>query len=161
MSSDFIILATVIFLHDLFTTIWIGGLIALGLTTLPTAKKMLEGSQTRQFMDAILRRQSVLVYISMIGLVVTGAIQANRNPAFQGLFSLGNAYTTALTLKHLLVAVMIVVALFRSLGLRHRATSSSLFQEKLSIRLLSLNIILGVAVLMISGFMTALASAQL
>ncbi|MBE2238281.1 MAG: CopD family protein [Caldilineaceae bacterium] len=159
MSSDSIVLALVIFLHDLFTAIWVGGLITLGLTVLPAAKKMLAGAQTRQFMDAILQRQSVLVYISILGLVVTGAMQANRTPAFQGLFGLGNAYTTALTVKHILVAVMIVVALLRSLGLRRRSTSPSPFQEKLSIRLLFLNLLLGVAVLLLSGFMAALASA--
>jgi putative copper export protein len=86
-------------------------------------------------------------------------MQANRTPAFQGLFGLGNAYTTALTVKHILVAVMIVVALLRSLGLRRRSTSPSPFQEKLSIRLLFLNLLLGVAVLLLSGFMAALASA--
>ncbi len=159
MSNELIISAFVTFLHDLFTAVWIGGLIAMGLTTLPAARKVLAGSQIRQFMDAILQRQSALVYVSMIGLVVTGALQANRNPAFQGLFSLGNAYTTALTLKHILVLAMIIVSLFRSLALRHRSTLAGSLQETLSMRLLLVNIILGVAVLLISGFVAALASA--
>lgn len=161
MSSDFIVLALVVFLHDLFTAIWIGGMIALGLATLPAAKKSLQGSQVGQFMDAVLQRQSLLVYISIIGLVVTGALLANRNPAFQGLFSLANPYSTALTVKHILVVTMIVVALMRSLGLRRRTTPPGSSQEKRSSPLLLLNIIMGVAVLLINGFMAALASTQI
>jgi len=159
MPAKQIVFAVITFLHDLFTAVWIGGLITLGITVLPSAKKVLGmGPQTKKLMDAIQKRLSVLVYVSIVGLVLTGFLQANRSPAFQGLFSFGNPYSTVLTLKHILVLAMIAVALYRSLVLGRRSGPSTPSQEKLSAGLLFLNIVLGVAVLLLSGFSTALAS---
>ncbi len=160
MPSKQIVFAIVTFLHDLFTAVWIGGLITLGLTVLPSAKKVLGmGPQTKKLMDAIQKRLSVLVYVSIVVLMLTGMLQANRNPAFQGLFSFGNSYSTVLTFKHILVLVMVAVALYRSLVLGRRSGPSTPSQEKLSAGLLFLNIILGVAILLLTGFSVALGSA--
>ena len=88
MPTKTIVFALVTFLHDLFTAVWIGGLITLGLSVIPTAKKVLgKGPQTKKFVDAIQKRLSVLVYVSIVGLLLTGLLQANRSPAFQGLFN--------------------------------------------------------------------------
>lgn len=150
------------FLHDLFTAVWIGGLIAVGITTLPSAKKVLgKGPQTRQLVDTIQKRQSVLVYVCIIGLVLTGLIQARYTPAFQGLFSFGNTYSAVLGLKHLLVLGMIVVALYRSLVLGRRNRPLAPFEEKMSATLLILNFFLGVTILLLSGFSAALSSGPL
>jgi len=162
MPAKQIVFAVITFLHDLFTAVWVGGLITLGITVLPSAKKVLGmGPQTKKLMDAIQKRLSVLVYVSIVGLVLTGFLQANRSPVFQGLFSFGNPYSTVLTLKHILVLAMIAVALYRSLVLGRRSGPSTPSQEKLSAGLLFLNIVLGVAVLLLSGFSTALASGPL
>jgi putative copper export protein len=162
MPAKQIVFAVITFLHDLFTAVWVGGLITLGITVLPSAKKVLGmGPQTKKLMDAIQKRLSVLVYVSIVGLVLTGFLQANRSQAFQGLFSFGNPYSTVLTLKHILVLAMIAVALYRSLVLGRRSGPSTPSQEKLSAGLLFLNIVLGVAVLLLSGFSTALASGPL
>jgi len=151
--------AIITFLHDLFTAVWVGGIITLGITVLPSAKKVLGmGPQTKKLMDAIQKRLSVLVYVSIVGLLLTGLLQANRNPDFQGLFSFGNSYSTVLTIKHILVLAMVAVALFRSLVLGRRSGPSTPSQEKLKAGLLFLNIILGVAILLLSGFSAALAS---
>jgi len=151
------VFAIVTFLHDLFTAVWIGGLITVGITVMPSAKKVLGlGPQTKQLMDAIQKRLSVLVYVSIVGLVLTGLLQANRNPAFQGLFSFGNSYSIVLSLKHILVLAMIAVALYRSLVLGRKSGPSTPSQEKLKAGLLFLNIALGIAVLLLSGIDTAL-----
>ncbi|HEY72820.1 MAG TPA: hypothetical protein G4N99_06055 [Thermoflexia bacterium] len=160
MPGKQIMFAIVTFLHDLFTAVWIGGLITLGLTVLPSAKKVLGmGPQTKKLMDAIQKRLSVLVYVSIAGLLLTGLLLSNRNPAFQGLFSFGNPYSTVLALKHVLVLAMIAVSLYRSLILGRRSGPSTPSQEKLSAGLLFFNIILGVAILLLSGFSVALGSA--
>lgn len=159
MPAKQIVYAMVIFLHDLFTAIWVGGVITLGITVLPSAKKVLgKGPQTKQLMDAIQKRLSTWVYVSIVGLALTGLLQANRSPAFLGLFSFGNAYSTVLALKHILVLAMVAVALYRSLVLGRRRGPSSPAQEKLSAGLLFLNIALGTAILLLSGLSTALAS---
>ena len=158
MPTKTIVFALVTFLHDLFTAVWIGGLITLGLSVIPTAKKVLgKGPQTKKFVDAIQKRLSVLVYVSIVGLLLTGLLQANRSPAFQGLFNFGNAYSTVLSLKHILVLAMIGIALYRSLVLGRQPKSSSPSTEKLSAGLLFTNIILAIMVLLLSGFCAALA----
>jgi len=155
-----IVFAFVTFLHDLFTAVWIGGLITLGITVLPSARKVLGmGPQTKQLMDAIQKRLSLLVYVSIVGLVLTGLLQANRSPAFQGFLSLGNTYSTVLSLKHIVVLAMVGVALVRSLGLGRRRGPSTPSQEQLKAGLLFLNIALGIAVLLLSGLAVAFSSA--
>ena len=156
MCTQIIVFAFVTFLHDLFTAVWIGGLITLGLTVMPSVKKVLgKGPQTKKLMDAIQKRHSVWVYVSLVGLVLTGLLQANRTPAFQGLFSFGNAYSTVLAVKHILVIAMIAIALYRSLALEKTSSPS---QEKLKATLMLLNIILGISILLLSGFTAALSS---
>jgi putative copper export protein len=150
--------AIITFLHDLFTAVWIGGLITLGLTVLPAARQVLgKGPQMKDLLAAIQKRLSVLIYVSIVGLILTGALQANRNPAFEGLFAFGNAYSIALSLKHIVVAVMIGIALFRSLVLGRRQPRTPA-QERLSVGLLLANMVLGVAVLLLTGFSVAYGS---
>ena len=152
-----IVFAVVTFLHDLFTTVWIGGLLTLALTVLPSARQVLgKGPQMKQLIDAIQKRLSVLVYVSIVGLVITGLLLANRSPAYQGLLHFGSAYSTVLSLKHILVVGMIGIALFRSLALGRRREPATPAREKLSMGLLLLNALLGVAVLLLSGFSVAL-----
>lgn len=151
-----IVFAIVTFLHDLFTVIWVGGLITLGVVVLPSARKVLGmGPDTKKLMDVIQRRLSVMVYISIAGLLATGLLLSNRSPAFQGLFRFGNAYSFVLAFKHLLVLLMVGVALLRSLALRRVSGPA---QERLKAALLFLNIALGVLVLILSGFSAAFSS---
>lgn len=157
MSPQMIVFALVTFLHDLFTAVWIGGLIALGVTALPAARQVLgKGPQMKQMMDTILKRQSVLVYVSMVGLALTGVLLANRSPEFSGLFSFANLYSGVLTLKHILVVTMIAIALYRSLGLGRGGRPISPVQEKLKAALLFLNMGLGIVVLLLSGILAVL-----
>jgi len=156
MPTKTIVFGLITFLHDLFTAAWIGGLITLGLTVMPSVKKILgKGPETKKLMDAIQKRHSVLVYVSMIGLVLTGLLQANRTSAFLGLFSFGNTYSAVLAAKHILVLAMIAIALYRSLALDKTSTPT---QEKLKATLLILNIVFGVGILLLSGFTAALSS---
>lgn len=159
MPARQIVFALVTFLHNLCTAVWIGGLITLGVTILPSARKVLGvGPQTKELMDTIQRRLSVLVYVSIVVLVLTGLLMTNRSPASQGLFSFGNAYSTVLTLKHILVLVMIIVALFRSLVLDRWSGLSNQAREKLKAGLLFFNIVLGIVVLLVSSFSAALSA---
>ncbi len=156
MPAKTIIFALITFLHDLFTAVWIGGLITLGLTVMPSVKKVLgKGPQTKKLMDAIQKRHSVWIYVSLIGLIITGLLQSNRSPEFLGLFSFGNAYSTILAIKHILVLAMVAIALYRSLALENTSTPA---EEKLKVRLLVLNIIFGISILLLSGFTAALSS---
>jgi uncharacterized membrane protein len=154
-----IVFALITFLHDLFTVVWVGGLITLGLTVLPSARSVLGvGPQTKQLMNEIRNRLSKLVYVSIAGLVLTGLLLSRRSPAFGGLFGFGNSYSTILTLKHVLILAMVAVALYRSLVLGRRTGPSTPDQEKLSPGLVLFNSLLGLLVLLLSGFTAALAT---
>ena len=150
-----IVFAVVTFFHDLFTVVWVGGLITLGAVVLPAARKALGmGPDTKQLMNAIQRRLSVLVYVCIVGLLLTGVLLARRAPAFRGLFSFGNTYSLVLGIKHVLTLLMIADTLLRSIALRRAAGES---QERLKAGLLFLNVALGVLVLVLSGFSATLA----
>lgn len=154
-----LVLTLVTFLHDLFTAVWIGGLLTLGLTVLPAAKEVLgAGPESRRLMAVIQRRLSTLVYISIVGLVATGLLLSQRNPAFQGLFHWGNPFSAVLSLKHLAVAAMIAIALYRSLALSRPQPGSTPGGERLKMALLFINLGLGVLVLLLSGLDAALAA---
>lgn len=162
MPARQIVFAVMTFLHDLFTVVWIGGLITLGITVLPSARKVLGmGPQTKQLMDAIQKRLSVLVYVSIVVLIVTGLLLSNQSAAFQGLFRFNNPYAIVLSLKHILVLGMVAVAVLRSVALARRVGPpgpGQEKQEKLKMALLFLNIAMGILVLLLSGFSAALAA---
>ena len=154
-----IVFAVVTFFHDLFTVIWIGGLIVLGGVVLPAARKTLgTGLQTKALMAAIQKRLGVLVYISIAGLLVTGVLLSRRAAAFEGMFRFGNTYSLVLGIKHVLTLLMIAVTLLRSVILR-RVTDPAL--EKLKALLLFLNLALGILVLLLSGFSAAFSSVSM
>lgn len=157
MSTKTIIFGLVTFLHDLFTAVWIGSLITLGFSVMPAVKKVLEkGPQVKKVMEEVQKRNKVLVYISIIGLAVTGMIKAKQSTAYMGLFNFGNVYSAVMASKHILVLVMVAIVLYRSLALAKTSTPK---QEKLKRILMMMNILLGIIVLLLSGFAVALSSA--
>ncbi len=150
-----IVFPVVLFLHNLFTVVWVGGLFTLSVTLMPAAKEALGmGPQMKRLMDVVQRRLSVWVYVSMVGLVLTGLLMSNRSPAFQGLFRFVNTYSTLLSVKHMLTLAMIAIALVRnwSLGPGRSLTAK---QERLKALLLFVNAGLGVVVLLLSALCTA------
>lgn len=156
MNPQTTVFALVTFFHDLFTATWIGGLIVFGITVLPSVKQSLgAGPQTKKVMAAIQKRHSTWVYISMVGLVLTGLLMSRRNPNFDGLFSFSSAYSAALSIKHILVLGMIAITLYRSLVLGKEGKLNTPKREKLNGLLLMVNLILGMAVLLVTGFAVA------
>ena len=156
MATNTMVFAFVSFFHNLFTVIWMGGLIVTVLSYLPALKEALgPGQQVKKVMGAFQKRQSIFVYISMGGLILTGLLMSNRNPAFEHLFGFGNAFSTAMSIKHILVICMIGVTLFRSLFLGRNKPGNP-EKEQLSLQLLIVNTGLAVAVLLTSGLVTAL-----
>ena len=156
------VFALVTFLHDLFTALWIGGLLTLGLTVLPAARRLYGGpdgrGEVRKLMTAIQRRLSPVVDVSIVGLVVTGILLSNRAPVYGGFLRFGNPYSAMLSIKHILVIVMVIVALVRSLVFGRRAERPTPVRERTSVLLLYLNVGLGVLMLLLSGFTAVLAS---
>lgn len=177
MQGNLIMLTVITFLHDLFTVVWVGGLITTGIAVLPAVKKQFGMSpQTRQLMQAVQRKLRVMVYISIVGLFATGMLMLRRNPQFHGLLTWDDSYSTILALKHLLVILMVAIALMRSLvvgriqvqpgasvdgppqGVGSPKQKVASRKDKISALLLLINIILGIGVLLFSAAAAALSA---
>jgi putative copper export protein len=149
----------VLFLHNLFTVVWVGGLIILGTVVLPVTSKTLgRGAKTKELIDNIQNRLSVFVYVSMLGLLGTGMLLANRASQFDGLFSFGNGYSTVLAIKHIVVILMVGIALFRRAALKQRGDKLQPRRRKAGLGLLYANVVLGILVLLLSAMSVVLAS---
>lgn len=160
MAPKQLVFGIVTALHDLFTAAWIGGLLTLVLSVLPAAKRTLGMEPTQRLMDAIQKRMSVVTYVSMVGLAVTGLLLSNRASGFTGLFAFGTRYAALLSLKHIAMLLMVGLALLRSLGLA-RLNLPVVRKQKLSLGLLVGTLVLGVAVLVLTGLLAAVGAAPL
>jgi putative copper export protein len=157
MAAKTLVFAFVSFFHDLFTVIWMGGLVVTILSYMPALKEALgPGPQIKKVMIAFQKRQSIWVYVSMGGLILTGLLMSNRNPEFEHLFGFGNAYSVTLSIKHILVILMIGITLYRSLILSRPQAVITPEKERLSFQLLIINAITAIAVLLTSGLIAAL-----
>ncbi len=153
-----LVFAFVSFFHDLFTVIWMGGLVVTVLSYMPALKEALgPGPQIKKVMMAFQKRQSIWVYVSMAGLILTGLLMSNRNPEFEHLFGFGNAYSVTLSIKHILVILMIGTTLYRNLILSHPQAALTPEKEHLSFQLLIINVVIAIAVLFTSGLVASLA----
>ncbi len=151
-----LVFTIVLFVHNLCTVLWVGGMMALGFTVIPSAKQVLGmGPQTKKLMDSIQKHLSRIVYVCIVLLIATGLLMAKRSPAFQGLFHFGNPYATALSVKHILTILMVAIALVRSIVLGPKEGPAAQQQEKLKNALLFVNIALGLVVLFLSAYCTA------
>ena len=149
----------VLFLHNLFTVVWVGGLITLGVVILPVTSKTLgKGPKTKELIDKIQNRLSIFVYISMLGLLGTGMLLANRAAQFEGLFSFANGYSTVLAIKHIAVILMVIIALGRRIALKQRGDKLQPRRRKAGLGLLYANVFLGIVVLLLSAMSVVLAS---
>lgn len=146
-----------IFLHDLFTAIWVGGLLMLCLSVLPGLKKVFgHSAESEKAMDAITRQQRKFVFIAMPGLLITGVLLARTSAGFNGLFNFTTSFGALLSVKHILVFLMVILALVRAFGFRNLEKSKDLARKKTSLLLMHINAALGVLVLLLSGLAVAI-----
>lgn len=150
------VLGLVKFLHDLFTVTWIGGLLTLAFVVLPSIKKTMGMTpETKQVITAIKKRLNIVVWISIVGLLVTGILLSNSSPLFEGYLSISNEYSLLLTIKHVFIALMILVVVVRGQVLPRMSNLPPPKQEKLNKVLMMTNVIFGILVLLLSGFTAA------
>lgn len=103
----------------------------------------------------------MIVYISIAILVVTGILESWHSQAFKGFFSFENLYSSLLSLKHMLVVAMILIAAYRQMMLRQMKRKGMADKkmvkrkEKLSVILVLANTVIGIAVIFLSGFLAA------
>ncbi len=166
MSASVLFPALVIFFHDLFTVLWIGGIFFMALVMMPALRAARTGNPAgspgpagtgapaggREGPLAILSRTvqsrlGVVSIVSLVGLVVTGLLLSRQNGS-PGVFRFDTAYATVLSVKHLLVIVLVGTTLLR----RRLPTFGSRFAGTL----FAVNVVLSVAILALSALNAAM-----
>ncbi|MGY5873428.1 MAG: hypothetical protein RTV72_14350 [Candidatus Thorarchaeota archaeon] len=154
--ADLLVLGLVKFLHDLFTATWIGGLFTLAIVVLPSIKKTMGmNPESKKLIMTIRKRLNGIVWISIIGLLVTGILLSNSSPLFGGLFSIANEYSILLTIKHIVIALMVIIVIVRGHVLTRMTNIPPQKIEKISKVLMMLNLVFGIVVLLLSGLTAA------
>ena len=150
------------FLHDTFTALWIGGMLALAFTVLPAIRKILGKSKETKALNALIKKKlSILIYISMVGLIITGLLMSRKaelSGLYMGFLSFGTEYSTLLSIKHILYFLMISLSVFRSLIVDRVKKFTPEQKQKLNMLTLMLNILAGLTVLFLSAYTSVLAS---
>jgi putative copper export protein len=152
-----IIFGVVSALHNLFTAIWIGGLLTTALSFMPAFKETKEKVKgLASLLVSYQNRLSTIVLVSVIGLWITGMLLGKQSPAYSGFMNFSTTYNVLLSIKHLLIFVMILVAIYRRFVLGQKIKSFDDRQQKLYGMLLIVNTVLGVIVVFLSGMGAAL-----
>ncbi len=162
-------LAFCYFLHSVATVVWLGGLALMVIVVWPAARTFIgaqeSGGALLTLLDGVRRRFTPLANLSLIVLLVTGLVQMELNPHYDGLLQITGDWSRAILAKHVVILGMILVA-----GLMQWWVAPALERATLLIRrgkevpdlavwqrrerrLTALNLILGVIVL----FFTAVA----
>lgn len=153
-----IILTLLNFLHEIFTIIWIGGLLLLVLVIMPILKKQFKPEEFELLNKKIRSRLSIFVYISIVVLLVTGLLLSKQSPLSSSFFSFENTYSIILSIKHILYFLMVAIAVFRGTILDRIKMKNKEVKHKVSKVLLLSNVIFAIAVLFLSAYTGVLAS---
>ena len=164
-------LAFIYWLHLLATITWLGGMLILLFVVWPDLLRTYDDApdQTRTLLDRIEDRFRPLANLSLAVLLVTGLIQMGDDQHYEGFLQLANKWSIAMLLKHFvfigMIAItattqMIVLPGLKRATLLARHDESELtaeFDQRKKLRFLTtLNLGLGILVLLFTAVMTAL-----
>jgi uncharacterized membrane protein len=162
---NLIILSASYFLHFFATVVWIGGIIMILLVILPSAKTSLEAApMISGLMKEITKHFTPMANISIFILIVTGIVIAIYNKNFTNILDFSNHWNLVMFLKHIFVALMIIIHFYRGLILNPKIGKLSLQVDdsqiaklrKYSLDLVKANLVLGVVVLVVSGILSSI-----
>ena len=164
--SYLVLLSVINWLHLFATAAWIGGMATNILVLLPSARMTLEPPVMGKLMGSVMKRFRVLVYISIVILAVTGVFMTRSNANYAGLLNFNNFWAAISLIKHIVVAILIVLAIYAFEGLGKKVTklaakgpSPDLARlQKKQIALASIGFILGLIILLLTGIMTAISA---
>lgn len=132
--------------HLIAAVVWIGGLAVLVLAFRPSVKRALPEEAAQDAVQAPLyRRFFVLSAVSAALLLATGLMMMTSDPHFDGFGSYESAWSKFMVVKHVLFAAMIGV-----LVLLRRARAAKAERD-----LVDVSLMLGIAVLVVTGLLTA------
>jgi uncharacterized membrane protein len=101
-------------LHMLATVVWLGGLAALALIVLPSARRTLGAQAYAQLLDALQSRLDPIGWLSLAVLAATGMFQMSANPNYSGLLAIDNRWAVAILIKHIAIGGMVVASAYQT-----------------------------------------------
>ena len=144
-------------LHDVFTAIWIGGMLTTLLALMPAYKPLTEEkSAGKALLIRYQKKLRVFALVGIIGLWITGIFLGRQSQAYGGFIQFSTPYETLISIKHLLIFLMVIIAIYRGFGMGSKIEHFSPKQMKVYGVLLMINSVLGVIVLFLSGISAAL-----
>lgn len=147
------------FLHQFFTIAWIGGMIFIGLVLKPSLA-VIDPGQAGQLFGAIAKRFTIIAWLSMIVLAITGWMKTPDD----ALFDTSAGYGLTLTIKHVLyiAAVLIGIAITFVFAPKIRkytpkpgeAPSPNFISVRTKLEILSSsNMVIGVAIIVLASML--------
>lgn len=163
MTTPLWALSIAYWLHMLATVTWIGGLVVLSLLVLPGARKTLDARAYANLLDEVSHRLDPLGWFCILILLASGMIQMSANPNYQGFLSIQGLWAGAILVKHILFGMMVMISGYATWGLMPALRRAALLHvrgkesvnlvslQQSSIRLMRLNLVLGVLVLLLTA----------
>ncbi|ADO46097.1 protein of unknown function DUF474 [Hydrogenobacter thermophilus TK-6] len=132
-----------LFLHIIFASFWVGGMIFLVLVLSPFVRKLPIRDQA--FQEVGRRFSFYGTLLTLLGLFITGLFNIHYILGFPNLFNFSNQYTLTLWHKIGLFLIVVVVSLVHDLYFGKRALESGFY--RIMARILGfVNLILGLAI---------------
>jgi uncharacterized membrane protein len=91
--AHLILLTVINWLHLFATVAWIGGMTTNLLVLLPSIREALEPAVMGKLMGGVMKRFRIVTYISIVVLIVTGAVMTTFNASYMGLALFGNLWS--------------------------------------------------------------------
>ena len=164
MSVKVLVPIAIIFLHDIFTVIWIGGLAFMLLVMVPALKKTGQDSALLpKVSKLVMARFKWFVIASIIVLMVTGMLLSKQSTLSTNFMSFASPYTSMLSIKHILMFLMLLSVVLKNI-LKNKAGSPEGTKPtgpspvRGMFRFTLINFILGVLILLLSAGTAAISS---
>lgn len=97
-------------LHMAATVAWIGGLFFQAVVLPNSFSRNLGIDQQAKLMESIRKRFEPIAWLSLFILIGTGLTQMTANPQYEGFLSISNQWASAILIKHIAIAFMVIVA---------------------------------------------------
>jgi len=142
-------------IHNIFTSIWIGGMAAILFSFTPAIKNSVEDKALQnRIIQTMIKYQSPWVYAGIALLTITGILMARLSGNVSRPFDFSNPYAAVLSTKHILVIIVSLIAILRSQMTKRKPKAMKPGKNKLGNYLLAVNTVLGFAILILSSINT-------
>src|ERR1035437_5747621 len=110
--GQLVVLSILNWLHLVAVVVWIGAMTANMFVVLPSAAATLPPPVMGKFMGALMKRFRVIAYSCIVTLIVTGFLMMIQNADYLGLLKVQNGWTIVLLVKHIVIAVLVILAIY-------------------------------------------------